>query len=54
MVFSSIFYDDFVRSLEAMIKVGAEVVQDVKDVGGRLLVEQIKDTNVNVVGFRHK
>ncbi len=46
--------DDIASSLEAMTKMGAEVVQDVKDVGGGLLIAQVKDAYGNVVGFRQQ
>jgi len=45
---------DIKSSLQAIIKVGAEVVQDVKDVGGGLLIAQVKDADGNVVGFRQQ
>ena len=43
---------DIKSSLQAMVKVGAEVVQDVKEVGGGLLIAQVKDVDGNVVGLR--
>jgi predicted enzyme related to lactoylglutathione lyase len=45
---------DIKSSLQAMIKVGAEVVQDVKAVGGGLLIAQVKDADGNVVGLRQQ
>ena len=45
---------DIKSSLQAMIKVGAEIVQDVKEVGGGLLIAQVKDTDGNVVGLRQE
>ncbi|HEX7482319.1 MAG TPA: glyoxalase [Candidatus Bathyarchaeia archaeon] len=45
---------DIKSSLQAMVKVGAEVVQDVKEVGGGLLIAQVKDINGNVVGLRQQ
>ena len=45
---------DIKRSLQAMVKVGAEVVQDVKEVGGGLLIAQVKDVDGNVVGLRQQ
>jgi predicted enzyme related to lactoylglutathione lyase len=42
------------NSLEAMVKVGAEVVHDVKEVGGGLLIAQVKDVDGNVVGLRQQ
>ena len=46
--------EDIKSSLQAMTKVGAEIVQDVKDVGGGLLIAQVKDADGNVVGFRQQ
>jgi predicted enzyme related to lactoylglutathione lyase len=45
---------DIKSSLQAMIKVGAEVIQDVKEVGGGLLIAQVKDVDGNVVGLRQQ
>ena len=45
---------DIKSSLQAMIEVGAEVVQDVKDVGGGMLIAQVMDTDGNVVGLRQQ
>jgi predicted enzyme related to lactoylglutathione lyase len=45
---------DIASSLQAMIEVGAVVVQDVKEVGGGLLIAQVKDVDGNVVGFRQE
>jgi predicted enzyme related to lactoylglutathione lyase len=41
-------------SLEAMTDAGAEIVQDVRDVGNGLLIAQVKDPNGNVVGLRQQ
>lgn len=46
--------DDIKSSLQAMIEVGAEVVQDAMDVGGGLLIAQVKDADGNVVGLRQQ
>ena len=46
--------EDIKSSLQAMVEVGAEVVQDAKEVGGGLLIAQIKDVNGNVVGLRQQ
>jgi predicted enzyme related to lactoylglutathione lyase len=46
--------EDIKSSLQAMVKVGAEVVQDVKEVGGGLLIAQVKDVDGNVVGLRQQ
>jgi predicted enzyme related to lactoylglutathione lyase len=45
---------DIKSSLQAMVKVGAEVVQDVKKVGGGLLIAKVKDVDGNVVGLRQQ
>ncbi len=45
---------DIKSSLQAMIEVGAKVVQDVKEVGGGLLIAQVKDADGNVVGLRQQ
>ena len=46
--------NDIKSSLEDMTKAGAEIVQDVKDVGRGLLIAQIKDADGNVVGLRQE
>ena len=46
--------EDIKSSLQAMVKVGAEVAQDVKEVGGGLLIAQVKDADGNVVGLRQQ
>jgi predicted enzyme related to lactoylglutathione lyase len=45
---------DIQASLKEMAAVGAEIVQDVKDVGYGLLIAQVKDTDGNVVGLRQQ
>jgi predicted enzyme related to lactoylglutathione lyase len=45
---------DIKASLEAMTEAGAEIIQNIKDVGGGLLVVQIKDADGNIVGFRQQ
>ncbi|MGZ4894713.1 MAG: VOC family protein [Halobacteriota archaeon] len=45
---------DIKSSLQTMVKVGAEVVQDIKEVGGGLLTAQVKDIDGNVVGLRQQ
>ena len=37
------------NSLQAISEVGAEIALDIKDVGGRLLIAQIKDDGGDVV-----
>jgi predicted enzyme related to lactoylglutathione lyase len=46
--------EDIKASLKEMINVGAEIVQDIKDVANGLLIAQVKDTNGNVVGLRQQ
>lgn len=45
---------DINSTLEEMKGTGAEIVQDIKNVGGGLLIAQIKDVDGNVVGFRQQ
>lgn len=45
---------DIQTSLKEMIHSGAEIVQDVKDVGSGLLIAQVKDSNGNIVGLRQQ
>ena len=45
---------DIKSSLQTMVNVGAKVVQDVKKVGGGLLIAQVKDADGNVVGLRQQ
>ena len=53
-VVSYIDTEDIEASLKTLQDAGAEVVMDSKDVGGGLLVAQIKDADGNVVGFRQQ
>ncbi len=46
--------EDIRSSLQALIEVGAEIVQDVKDVAAGLLIARAKDANGNVVGLRQQ
>jgi predicted enzyme related to lactoylglutathione lyase len=43
---------DIQSSLKALVQAGAEVVQDVMDVGGGLLVARLKDADGNFLGLR--
>ena len=45
---------DIKSSLQALVEVGGVIVQDVKEVGGGLLIAQVKDADGNVVGFRQE
>ncbi len=46
--------EDIQSSLQALTQAGAEIVQDAKNVGGGLLIAQVKDANGNVVGLRQQ
>ncbi len=46
--------EDIEISLQAMVEVGGEVVQDAKEVGGGLWIAQVKDADGNVVGLRQE
>ena len=45
---------DIKGSIKEMTSVGAESLQDIKDVANGLLIAQVKDTNGNVIGFRQQ
>jgi predicted enzyme related to lactoylglutathione lyase len=45
---------DIRSSLQAMVEAGAEVVQDVKEVGGGLFIARVRDPDGNVVGLRQQ
>jgi predicted enzyme related to lactoylglutathione lyase len=46
--------EDIEAELTSLKEAGAEVVQEPKDVGGGLLVAQVKDADGNVLGLRQK
>lgn len=43
---------DIKSSLQTLLGAGASTYQDVKDVGGGMLIAQVKDTNGNILGLR--
>lgn len=43
--------DDIKESLQSLQDAGAEVVQDVKDVGGGKLIAIVKDADGNIIGL---
>ena len=43
--------DDIDKSLEALLDAGAEAQQEVKDVGGGLLIASVKDADGNAIGL---
>lgn len=45
---------DINSTLDEMVKAGAEIVQEPRDVAKGLLVAQVKDSDGNVVGFRQQ
>ena len=45
---------DIQASLIELIEAGAEIVQDIKDVGNGLRIAQVKDTDGNVLGLRQQ
>jgi predicted enzyme related to lactoylglutathione lyase len=46
--------EDIKRSLQALAGAGAEVIQDAKEVGGGLLIAQVKTSDGNVFGLRQE
>ena len=44
--------DDIKRSLQSLLDAGAQIVQEVKDVGGGRLIASVKDVDGNVIGLR--
>ncbi len=51
-IVSYIDVSDIQSSLQALVEAGAVIEQDAKDVGGGMLMAQVKDTNGNILGFR--
>jgi len=43
--------DDIKGSLQILLDAGAEIIQDVRNVGGGRLVASAKDTDGNLIGF---
>lgn len=46
--------EDIKTSLQTLLDAGATTQQDPKDVGGGLLIAQVKDANGNVLGLRQQ
>src|SRR6185295_2570460 len=44
--------DNIQQALQALVDAGAQIQQDVKDVGRGLLIAQVKDADGNVIGLR--
>src|SRR6266403_5608538 len=53
-VIAYIDVQDIKESLQTLLDSGSSIVQDVKDVGGGLLIAQVKDANGNVLGLRQE
>jgi len=51
-VIAYIDVDDITSELQTFVDAGATISQEPKDVGGGLLIAQIKDANGNVLGLR--
>jgi predicted enzyme related to lactoylglutathione lyase len=44
--------DDVRKTLQSLLDAGAELQQDVKDVGGGTLIASVKDADGNIIGLR--
>ena len=44
--------DDVRQTLQLLLDTGAQLLQDVKDVGGGTLIASVKDTDGNIIGLR--
>ena len=43
--------DDIKNSLQILLDAGAEIIQDIKDVGGGRLIASAKDKDGNIIGL---
>ena len=43
--------DDIKNSLQILLDAGAEIIQDIKNVGGGRLIASVKDENNNIIGL---
>lgn len=48
------YVEDIRKDLQALVDSGAQVIQDVKDIGGGGQIAIIKDADENVVGLFHQ
>ena len=46
--------EDIKKSLQTLTETGAEIIRDVRDVSGGLLIAQVKDQDGNIVGIRQQ
>lgn len=51
-VIAYIEVQDIKKSLQTLLDAGASTHQDIKDVGGGMLIAQVKDANGNILGLR--
>ena len=43
--------DDIKNSLQILLDAGAEIIQDIKNVGGERLIASVKDKDNNIIGL---
>jgi predicted enzyme related to lactoylglutathione lyase len=43
--------DDIKNSLQILLDAGANIIQDIKNVGGERLIASVKDKNDNIIGL---
>ena len=43
--------DNIKNSLQILLDAGAEIIQDIKNVGGERLIASVKDKDSNIIGF---
>lgn len=43
--------DDIHKNLQSLLDAGAQLVQEVKDVGGGRLIASVKDPDGNIIGL---
>ena len=44
--------DDIKKSIQILIDAGAVVHQDIRDIGGGMVIAQVRDPSGNILGFR--
>jgi predicted enzyme related to lactoylglutathione lyase len=45
------YVDDIKQSLQSLLDAGAQIQQEVRDVGGRRLIARVKDADSNIIGL---
>lgn len=43
--------DDIKKSLKSLVEAGANIIQEIKDVGGGRLIASVKDEDGNIIGL---